>query len=154
MPYLSDEPGSLKESVILVVEDNEADVFLIRDAIRSADLKAQVHVVSDGELATRYLEEIDRDAAKPCPVAVVLDINLPRKKGTLVVGEIRRSRRCGNAAIVAVSSSRSSKDEQTMLNLGANAYFPKPSTYAAFMKLGELLRDLTQTAQPPEPSKK
>ena len=55
---------------------------------------------------------------------------------------MRKSRRCGNALVIAVSSSDSAKDREEMTSLGANGYFHKPSAYADFMKLGEMVKGL------------
>ncbi len=63
---------------ILVVEDNRADVFLIRESIQIAHIDADLYVVQDGDKAIRFFEEADRDAAAPCPALVILDINLPK----------------------------------------------------------------------------
>jgi DNA-binding response OmpR family regulator len=55
---------------------------------------------------------------------------------------MRRSRRCANALVIAVSTSDSARDREQMTELGVNGYFRKPSEYAAFMKLGDLVKGL------------
>src|SRR4051812_18845275 len=66
---------------ILVVEDNKADLFLMREAIEGAQLDARLQVIHDGETAVQYLEQLERDEALPCPALVLVDVNLPRKNG-------------------------------------------------------------------------
>src|SRR5580692_1150724 len=66
---------------ILIVEDNAADVYLIRSAIEAARIQADLHVVKDGELAIRFIDETDTDNRVPCPDLVILDLNLPRMHG-------------------------------------------------------------------------
>lgn len=127
---------------ILIVEDNPADVFLIREAIQAAKIEADLHVVKDGEQAVRFFEQVDGDDAAPCPVLVILDINLPRRHGGEVLQRIRKSRRCGDGLVIAISTSDSARDRQEMAKLGANDYFHKPSDYREFMKLGDMVRDL------------
>lgn len=124
------------------MEDNEADVFLIREAIESKKLPVALHVVRDGEQAVRYFDRADSDLSVPCPSMVILDINLPKKQGSEVLKHMRRSRRCANALIIAVSTSDSARDREQMAELGANGYFHKPSEYAAFMKLGDVVKAL------------
>jgi chemotaxis family two-component system response regulator Rcp1 len=124
------------------VEDNEADVFLILKAIEAKKLPIALHVVRDGEQAVRYFDEADGDVSAPCPTLVILDINLPKKQGSEVLKHMRRSRRCANALVIAVSTSDSARDREQMTELGANGYFRKPSEYAAFMKLGDLVKRL------------
>ena len=124
------------------MEDNAADVFLIRTAIQTADIPAHLHVVRDGEQALKFFEEADQDAGRPCPSLVILDINLPKKQGGEVLEQMRKSGRCCKALVIAVSTSNSAADRQNMLRLGANGYFHKPSEYKEFMKLGDVIKGL------------
>lgn len=132
---------------VLIVEDNAADVFLIRRAIKAAQLNLNLHVVRDGEQAIRFFDAADLDEAAPHPALVVLDINLPKKQGGDVLRHMRKSRRCGQALVLAVSTSDSAQDRKIMADLGAQAYFRKPSEYADFMKLGDLIKELLGKAQ-------
>ena len=124
------------------MEDNAADVFLIRSAIQTAEIAADIHVVRDGEQAVKFFEQADNDPTAPCPALVILDINLPKKQGGEVLEQIRRSGRCSGALVIAVSTSDLPYDRENMLRLGANGYFHKPSEYHDFMKLGTLVKDL------------
>jgi chemotaxis family two-component system response regulator Rcp1 len=133
---------------ILIVEDNKADVFLICEAIRAANLTTDVHVVSDGEKAIQFFEDVDHGDSDACPALVILDINLPKKHGGQVLQEMRTSRRCAHALVLVVTSSDSGKDREVMANLGVNGYFRKPSEYGEFMKLGELVKGLLDQAPP------
>src|SRR5947209_4555426 len=58
---------------ILLVEDNRPDVFLIREAIRSANVDAHLEVLADGEQALRYIDTLERDEAAQCPELIILD---------------------------------------------------------------------------------
>lgn len=127
---------------ILVVEDSKTDVFLIREAIAGAHVNADLHFVSDGDAATRFFDSADGDANAPCPALVLLDLNLPKKNGDDVLRHLRGSRRCGNAAVLIVSSSDMASDREAVARLGVNGYFRKPSDYYEFMRLGDLVRKL------------
>jgi hypothetical protein len=60
---------------------------------------------------------------------------------------MRQSSKVGEALVVAVTSSDSGRGRQVMTNLGAAAYFCKPSDYQKFMKLGELAKGLLEKAR-------
>ena len=137
-----EEPATRGWGHVLVVEDNEADVFLIQEAIEAKKLPMTLHVVRDGEQAMRYFDEADGDVSMPCPALVILDINLPKKQGSEVLKHMRRSRRCANALVIAVSTSDSARGREQMTELGVNGYFRKPSEYAAFMNLGDVVKAL------------
>jgi DNA-binding response OmpR family regulator len=130
---------------VLVIEDNRADVFLIRDALKTANIDADIHVVTDGEAAVTFFDGVDADPAAACPSLVILDLNLPRKRGVDVLRHMRQSRRCAEAPVLVVTSSDSHHDREAALELGANAYFRKPSAYDSFMELGDVARQLFAT---------
>jgi chemotaxis family two-component system response regulator Rcp1 len=130
---------------MLIVEDNAADVFLIREAVRRAELLADLHIARDGERAIWFFDEADADINAPCPAVVLLDINLPKQSGSQVLQHLRKSRRCGKALVIAVSSSDLGTDREEMTRLGADGYFHKPSEYEEFMKLGNIIKDLLST---------
>jgi two-component system, chemotaxis family, response regulator Rcp1 len=117
-------------------------VFLISEAIHAANPNVALEVVNDGEKAIRFFEKIDNDDTLACPALVILDINLPKKHGGLVLQKMRKTRRCANALVLVVTSSDSARDRETMARLGANGYFRKPSDYEHFMKLGDLVKEL------------
>src|SRR3984885_4881650 len=145
---LSDSPSPTPERSsdnlqILIVEDNPADVFLIRDAIKVSGVAAHVHVINNGEDAIRFFDSADTDDSAPCPGVVILDINLPKIQGKQVLQHLRQSRRCREAVVIVASTSNALEDRRMAFNTtGTNAYFRKPSAYDDFMKLGVLIRDL------------
>ena len=126
----------------MIVDDNAADVFLIREAITAANVQGDISVLKDGEQAIQALDEWDKDDVLSCPDLVILDINLPKRLGSEVLQHMRDSRRCVHARVIVVSTSGSVPDRERMMKLGANDYFHKPSTYADFMKLGKLIKQV------------
>ena len=125
-----------------MVEDNPADVFLIRDAIKVSGITAPVHVVNTGEDAILFFNSADADDSAPRPALVILDINLPRIPGREVLRHLRQSRRCRDAFVIVASTSDSLLDREIVISAGANVYFHKPSHYDEFMELGVLIRDM------------
>jgi DNA-binding response OmpR family regulator len=132
----------MRKAQILIVEDNRADVFLIREAIEASCPDAALFVVQDGDKAIKFFEQADIDPAAPCPALVILDINLPKKPGPEVLSQMRLTKRCAQATVLVVTSSDSEKDRVEMKRLGVNGYFRKPSEYDEFMKLGPLVKSL------------
>jgi chemotaxis family two-component system response regulator Rcp1 len=133
---------------VLVVEDNEADVALIQEAIQAANLTLVVHIVKDGDQAVRFFDRAETDSNMPRPDLVILDINLPKRAGSDVLKYMRQSQRCRDALVLAVSTSDSARDRERMTELGANGYFRKPSEYDEFMKLGAVIKQLLSKNQP------
>jgi DNA-binding response OmpR family regulator len=125
---------------ILVVEDAEADVFLVREALQQAGLEFELLVLSDGEKAVNFIDNVDLGGSTNGPHLVLLDLNLPKKSGGQVLERVRRSRVCGQVPVVILTSSESPKDKMQAAKLRATEYFRKPSKLDEFMKLGPLVQ--------------
>jgi CheY-like chemotaxis protein len=127
---------------ILLIEDAEPDVFLVREALRQAGLDFQLNVCDDGEKAVDFIDALDTNATVACPNLILLDLNLPKKSGDQILERMRRSPRCGHVPVIVVTSSDSPRDKAEIARLGATQYFRKPSRLDEFMRLGPLVRDL------------
>ncbi len=138
---ISRSPHSSRRHVLLV-EDNKADIFLFREAMEMAEVDAEVHVVHDGHAATQFFDDADADPEAPRPDVVLLDLNLPKKTGDDVLRHLRESTNCHDARVVVVTSSDAERDRETMEHLGISDYFRKPSDYAAFLRIGPIVKAL------------
>jgi CheY-like chemotaxis protein len=74
--------------VMLVAEDNPADVLFFEEAVEAAGLTAKLHIVGDGRDAMRFLRREGTYANAPRPDVVVLDLNLPKMNGSEVMLEM------------------------------------------------------------------
>jgi two-component system, chemotaxis family, response regulator Rcp1 len=128
------------------------DVYLIRDALQAARVRAEIQVVSDGQAATAFFDRVDANENVICPSLVLLDMNLPKKSGVEVLIHLRASARCRGAAVLVVSSSDEVRERSAVFGLGIAGYFKKPSEYEGFMKLGLLVLDLLKQPGPTTPS--
>jgi chemotaxis family two-component system response regulator Rcp1 len=134
------EDGS-KVYYILIAEDNLADEYLIRRAIKGSNLLTRIHVVRDGEQAILLFNASETDSTADIPDLIILDINLPRKQGGEVLRHMRESLSYANTRVIGVSTPDSPREREELTRLGAYAYFRKPAEYDDFMKLGQLVRD-------------
>jgi CheY-like chemotaxis protein len=115
---------------VLLVEDNPDDAFLMKAAWRNAGIRNRLFVVEDGEQALAYLngdgEYSDREK-HPFPVAVFLDLKLPRIDGMDVLAAIRANAQLRHLHVDVLSASARTADVEKALGLGANSYLVKPS---------------------------
>lgn len=130
---------------ILVAEDNDEDVFLVRRALDKHLGRYHLIVASDGEEALRLLERVNADAAVPCPDFVVLDLNLPDCRGIRVLERLRKIPRCAATPVIVFTSSDSPQDKAEAFRMGADGFFHKPTDVASFTKLGEMIRQILPT---------
>ena len=127
---------------ILLAEDNDSDIFLVRRALDMHIGAYQLLVAKDGEEALQVLESANADQRATCPDFAILDLNLPRHTGIQVLECLRNTPRCAAAPVIIFTSSDSPQDKAEAFRLGANRYFLKPTNLAGFMKLGELVREV------------
>ena len=112
--------------IILMVDDNPADVDLAREALRGNVHRVQVESVGDGEEAMSFLNRTGIHAEKPRPDLVILDLNLPKKDGRAVLAEVKTDADLRTIPIVVFSTSRLMPDIGRSYELGANCYVSKP----------------------------
>lgn len=121
-----------KESIFLLVEDNEDDVFFMKRAFQDARLPNKLQVVNSGDAALEYLSHSGRFSNRdeyPEPDMVFLDLKMPGMDGFDVLTWMRQDR--GLAVPVAVlTSSPEDSDRKRARELGADCYLLKPPTQA------------------------
>lgn len=127
---------------VLLVEDNDGDVYLLRQAIARLRLGANLHVVGDGEAAMRFLRREGSHSAAPRPDLVLLDLNLPMKDGREVLAEMRLDPRFRRIPVVVLTGSQAEEDIAGAYDAGANAYLIKPGDPDTLFHLVKVLEDL------------
>lgn len=127
---------------ILLAEDNPADVYLIREALREHGVEGTVRVASDGREVLQLI--CPDDAATPVPHLdlIILDLNLPRHDGIEILEWLRGLAQLANVPVVVMTSSDSPRDQKVATKLGAACYLRKPSSLEQFLALGEVLKRL------------
>ncbi|HYO80112.1 MAG TPA: response regulator, partial [Bryobacteraceae bacterium] len=79
----------MKPLNILLAEDNQADILLVRNALAEHRIQHLLHVVNDGGAAIQYVLGIGTPGAAPCPDVMLLDLNLPVADGPEVLRHFR-----------------------------------------------------------------
>jgi CheY-like chemotaxis protein len=121
-------------------EDNAADVYLVREALKEHQLDCTLKVASNGAEVLQILR--DPACREAPPDLVILDLNLPRHDGLEILKFIRKTRELADVAVVVLTSSDSPADTRAALELGANRYIRKPSNLESFMEIGATLQSL------------
>jgi CheY-like chemotaxis protein len=125
---------------ILVVEDNSADVFLLRHALDQHDEEYILDVLRDGEEAIEYVNRQGSATPPAEPCVIVLDLHLPKHDGTVVLKVIKQEPSLAFVNVVALTTLASPKDEQEVRDLGVRLYRAKPTLVEEWIKLaGEIL---------------
>ena len=150
-------------NAILLVEDNDDDVFLMRHALNTAGVVNPMFVVETGQRAVDYLSgegEFQDRSRFPMPVIVFLDLKLPLISGHEVLAWIRAQRQLETLLVVVLTSSNEPSDVRRSYSLGANSYLMKPLTARQLLDLAkafnwswmERAQPAAQKVQPDVPS--
>ena len=129
--------------VILLVEDDSADVLLLRRAFMKGGITHPLRVAPDGAEAIAYVAGsggyADR-AQHPRPSIVLLDIKLPSMSGFDVLSWIRQDPASSRLPVIMLSSSTHPADISRAYDAGANGYHGKPSDAEGFTALVDKMR--------------
>jgi two-component system, chemotaxis family, response regulator Rcp1 len=126
---------------VLLVEDSAGDVRLTKEAFRSANMPAELHVASDGVEAMCFLKQEGDHADAPRPDLILLDLNLPRMDGREVLARIKGSQSLKAIPTVILTTSEAEADIVKSYQLQANAYLCKPFDLDAFDALVKSIND-------------
>jgi chemotaxis family two-component system response regulator Rcp1 len=120
---------------ILLVEDNAGDVRLTREALREAEVAAELVAVADGEQALAFLRAEGDHVEAVRPDLILLDLNLPKKNGLEVLEEIKRDPELRRTPVIMLTTSSSARDVAACYDRGVNCYVVKPLDLDDFTQL-------------------
>lgn len=126
---------------ILLVEDNEGDVFLTKKAFDKAKIANTLHVAPDGEVALEMLRKQGEYSDRKTPDMVLLDINLPKKDGKQVLKEIKEDENLRRVPVVILTSSQAEQDVLKTYDLQASSYIVKPIDLEKFQEVVQAIED-------------
>jgi chemotaxis family two-component system response regulator Rcp1 len=124
---------------VLLVEDNAADVRLIREGMTVLESNCRLSVAGDGEEALDFLYRRGKHATAPRPALILLDLNLPRKDGLEVLEVIKMDSSLKRIPVMVLTSSSSMRDVNSAYDLGANSYLKKAG---ALDEIYDLMRSI------------
>jgi CheY-like chemotaxis protein len=131
------------QAIILLVEDREDDILLVRKAFGRGGIDNPLQIVRDGDEAIHYLEgagPYSNRAEYPLPDLILLDLKLPTVDGFEVVRWIRRQPTFGSIPVVVLTSSDAIRDVNRAYALGANSFLVKPLDFDNFIETAKVLK--------------
>ncbi|MFA5938783.1 MAG: response regulator [Sinimarinibacterium sp.] len=133
--------GKERRPVLLLVEDNPADIRLAQEVLRMAGFAHELLIARDGEQALRLLRHGAGYETAPRPSLVLLDLNLPRLDGRAVLREMKQDPQLLRIPVIVLSTSKAESDVVACYDAHANCYLAKPVDVLEFNHLVELIRD-------------
>lgn len=119
---------------VLLVEDDDGDALIISEAFEYYRIRNHLHVVTDGELALRFLRGEAPYQDKRRPGLVLLDVHLPRVSGLDLLGAIAADPDLATVPVVMLTSSPAEADILRGHAPRASAYVSKPVDFEHFIE--------------------
>ena len=139
------EPTPLDVVDVLLVEDDDGDVLMTREAFEHHKIRNKLHVVRDGEEALQFLHREGPYADAPRPGLILLDLNLPRRDGREVLAELKADPELRVIPVVVLTTSEAEEDIVRSYSLHANAYVSKPVDFDRFIDVIRQIDDFFVT---------
>jgi two-component system, chemotaxis family, response regulator Rcp1 len=119
---------------ILIIEDNPADVRLMREVLRDLDPPVSIHVAPEGEEALSFLKRAGRHENAPTPRMIFLDFNLPKSDARDLLRTIKSDLSLRVIPVAVLTTSDAERDVREAYELHANCYLRKPVDLDGFYK--------------------
>ncbi len=139
-------PDTILKPNIVLVEDNDAELYLFQTALKDAKLQPHINlmVTRDGEEAITLLERIKGSTDVHL---ILLDLNLPRIPGKEVLKAIRKLEHLHATPIIVLSNSDDPKDVQECYELMADRYIQKPGEFIVLVQFLQAVRECIEAKQ-------
>ncbi len=114
----------------MLIEDDAADVLIIKRALKELEIENELVHVGDGEEALEYLKNEDNE--RPC--IILLDLNMPKMNGIEFLEAAKSDKGLKSIPVIALTTSDSKQDVTRCFKLGIVGYVVKPIDYKKFVK--------------------
>lgn len=125
----------MKHAQILLVEDNEGDIYLIREAMQESKISNTLSVLKNGNDVMDFLQKKKNFTDAPTPDLILLDLNLPKKNGLEVLMEIKSSEEFKMIPVIMLTTSSSESDIEESYKRHVNCFITKPLDGESFLKV-------------------
>jgi len=120
---------------ILLVEDNEGDIFLVTEALEEGKIVNKISVTRDGREAIDFLDKKGKYEKEDLPDLILLDVNLPKKNGHEVLEYIKEKEALKQIPVIMLTTSSAEKDILMSYKNHANCFITKPVDVDNFLKV-------------------
>jgi len=131
----------MKKLNVLLVEDNEGDILLTREAFEESKVEIELDVVKNGKDALDFLHQTAGFSTTVRPDLILLDLNIPIYNGLEVLKEIKQDVDLKKIPVIILTTSSNPSDISKAYELHANSFVTKPIDMVAFLQTVESIQD-------------
>lgn len=127
---------------ILLVDDDEDDLYFAERALRKVGMPAHIFSVHDGAELLDYLHRRGQydDSHYPLPDLILLDLNMPKMNGKEALRAIRGSAEFAHLPVIFFTTSQAEQDIAASYKLGVNSYITKPGDFEGLVEVMRVLK--------------
>jgi chemotaxis family two-component system response regulator Rcp1 len=129
---------------ILLIEDNAADIDLMKYALDKQHFHYALSTLKDGAEALAFIRKEGKYARAPQPDLIVMDLHLPKNDGLEVLEEIRKNPEFNNLLVAVLSSSVSPEEKNSVAAFERTCFIRKPLDLNGFMTVATTIRRLSR----------
>lgn len=118
---------------ILLVEDNEGDILLTREAFEECQVKTELSIAKNGQEALDFLYKRGTFVGAKSPDLILLDINIPIYNGHEVLHQIKSDVELKKIPVIMLTTSSSKHDINKAYDNYCNSYVEKPLNISEFI---------------------
>ena len=133
-------------SRIVLVDDNIADVKLLKMAFDEREKDYELQVLRSGGAALNFVQEHRAKGIHHDPCVILIDLNLPEYDGIVILKAIKDTPELANVHVVMLSGFASPRQREVIHSLGAT-YMQKPLELADYFALGSRVMDICDSAR-------
>ena len=127
---------------ILLVEDNAADIYLFREALKGAGLNFELTIIENGAEGIAFARRQGEYAGSSVPDLAVLDLNLPKYGGASVLEAMRQNKELERVPVFIMSSTAGPREQARAKDLGIERFITKPHDLEDFLQIGQVVKEL------------
>ena len=138
---------------ILIIEDNESDAMLMREAIKETLMENNVMLVNDATEAVKLLNKKEKYAKAPRPDLILMDLRMPNFNGFEFLQIVKKDPRFASIPVIVMTGSDEETDIAQAYKLMANCYIVKPVNFVKYKRVVSVINDfwLGVAKLPPKP---
>jgi CheY-like chemotaxis protein len=126
---------------ILLLEDESADAYLVKMALKENKILANLYHVVDGREGLDFLQRAEKYTDAPRPDLIFLDLNMPRMNGYEFLKAIKANSMFCDIPVIVLTTSDVENDVVRSYESGAASYITKPVDMPQFMAAMNQLND-------------
>lgn len=123
------------ETRILIVDDNEADIWLLKDYLAQTNKIMSIEAIKDGKEALLYLKREGQYADADIPSLILLDLNIPKFNGKEILSELKKTIWLKEIPVIVLTTSSNPQDKEDCLKMGASLYLTKPASLDGYEQM-------------------